>query len=168
MNRYVGGAAGSVLVMPSDREVLVERIFGAPRDAVWRAFTQPELIAQWWGRGNELVIERLQVERGGRWRFVEHADDGVHGFEGRFREVTPRERLVWTFEWDGMPGHVAVETTTLEDAGDDRTKVISRSLFHTPAERDATLSTGFQNGLDQSYAALDRLLARLARTKGTR
>jgi uncharacterized protein YndB with AHSA1/START domain len=151
----------SVLTTPSDREVRIERVFEAPRDLVWRAFTEPELVAQWWGRGNELVIERMEVERGGHWRFVEHAADGVHGFEGRYREVTPPERLAWTFEWDGMPGHVAVDTTEFEDLGDGRTKVITTSLFHTDDERDGMLSSGMQQGLDQSYAALDRLLAKL-------
>ena len=133
----------------------------APRELVWRAFTEPALIAQWWGRGNRLVIERMDVERGGHWRFVEHSAEGVHGFEGRYREASPPERLVWTFEWDGMPGHVAVDTMTLEDLGDGRTKVITTSLFHTTEERDGMLSAGMQKGLDQSYAALDRLLAKL-------
>src|SRR5687768_6396720 len=100
---------------PSDREIRIERIFNAPRDRVWKAYTDPELVAQWWGRGNKLVIERFEVQRGGHWRFVEHSPEGVNGFEGRFREVTPPERLVQTFEWDGMPGHVIVETAQFED-----------------------------------------------------
>jgi uncharacterized protein YndB with AHSA1/START domain len=154
-------SSASTLTTPGDREVRIERVFDAPRDRVWRAFTEAELIAQWWGRGNKLVIERLDVERGGHWRFVEHSPDGVHGFEGRYREVTPQERLVWTFEWDGMPGYVAVDTTEFEDLGDGRTKVITTSLFHTTEERDGMLSSGMQTGLDQSYAALDRLLAKL-------
>jgi uncharacterized protein YndB with AHSA1/START domain len=160
MNSPVKEPAASVLTTPSEREIRTERVFDAPRDRVWRALTEPELIAQWWGRGNKLVIERLEVERGGHWRFVEHAD-GEHGFEGRYREVTPPERLVWTFEWDGMPGHVVVDTTELEDLGDGRTKVITTSLFHTTEERDGMLSSGMQTGLDQSYAALDELLAKL-------
>jgi uncharacterized protein YndB with AHSA1/START domain len=152
--------AASVLTTPTDREIRTERVFEAPRDVVWRALTEPGLVAQWWGRGNKVVIERMEVERGGRWRFVEHAD-GVHGFEGRYRDVTPPERLVCTFEWDGMPGHVAVDTTELEDLGGGRTKIITTSLFHTTDERDGMLSSGMQQGLDQSYAALDRLLAKL-------
>ncbi len=146
---------------PTDREIRIERIFNAPRDRVWRAFTDPKLVAQWWGRGNKLVIERMEVERGGHWRFVEHAPDGVNGFEGRYREVTPPERLVQTFEWDGLPGYVAVDTATFEDLGDGRTKVVSTSLFHTTEERDGMLNSGMEAGLSQSYAALDRLLATL-------
>jgi uncharacterized protein YndB with AHSA1/START domain len=160
MNSPVKEPAASVLTTPSEREIRTERVFDAARDRVWRALTEPELIAQWWGRGNKLVIERLEVERGGHWRFVEHAD-GEHGFEGRYREVTPPERLVLTFEWDGMPGHVVVDTTELEDLGGGRTKIITTSLFHTTEERDGMLSSGMQTGLDQSYAALDRLLAKL-------
>ena len=151
----------SIVTTPTDREIRIERVFDAPRDRVWRAFTEPELLAQWWGRGNKLVIERLEVERGGHWRFVEHSAEGVHGFEGRFREVTPPERMVQTFEWDGMPGYVVVETVTLEDLGDGRTKVVNVSLFHTTEERDGMLSSGMEQGLNQSYAALDRLLATL-------
>lgn len=147
---------------PGDREIRIERVFDAPVERVWEAFTDPELLAQWWGRGNKLVIERMEVERGGHWRFVEHGSDGVHGFEGRYREVAPRERLVQTFEWDGMPGYVAVDTAEFEDLGDGRTKVVTTSLFHTTDERDGMLASGMADGLNQSYAALDDLLRTLA------
>jgi uncharacterized protein YndB with AHSA1/START domain len=149
----------SRITTPTDREIRIERIFNAPRDRVWHALTDPEPIAQWWGRGNKLVIQRMEVERGGHWRFVEHSAEGVNGFEGRYREVTPPERLVQTFEWDGMPGHVAIETVLLEDLG-DRTRVVNTTLFHTTEERDGMLNSGMEQGLNQSYAALDRLLAK--------
>jgi uncharacterized protein YndB with AHSA1/START domain len=101
----------------------------------------------------------MEVERGGHWRYVEHTDHGVFGFEGRYREVTPPERIVRTFEWDGMPGHVAVETAIFEDLGDGRTKLVSVSIFHTTQDRDGMLQSGMEGGLNESYAALDRLLA---------
>ena len=145
--------------LPSDREIRVERVFDAPRARVWRAYTDPKEVALWWGRGNKVVIERLEVERGGHWRFVEHGPDGANGFEGRYREVTPPERLSYTFEWDGMPGHVIVETAVFEDLGDGRTRVVTTSLFHTAEERDGMLQSGMESGLNESYAALDRLLA---------
>jgi uncharacterized protein YndB with AHSA1/START domain len=151
----------ATVTTPSDREIRIERVFDAPQGRVWRAFTDPALVRQWWGRGHDLVIERMEVERGGHWRFVEHAPDGTNGFEGRYREVVPEERLVYTFEWDGMPGYVVVETVVLEDLGDGRTRVVNVSLFHTTEERDGMLSSGMEQGLNESYAALDRLLARL-------
>ena len=149
----------ATITTPSDREIRIERIFNAPRDRVWRAYTDPKLVAQWWGRGNKLVIERMEVERGGHWRFVEHSKEGSHGFEGRYAEVNPPERIVQTFEWDGMPGHVALETMTLEDLGDGRTKIVATSLFHTTDDRDGMLNSGMEGGVNESYAALDRLLA---------
>src|SRR5688572_25639488 len=103
----------------------------------------------------------MEVERGGHWRFVEHGPDGVNGFEGRYREVTPLERVVQTFEWDGMPGHVIIETVVLEELPDGRTRVVNTSLFHTTEERDGMLSSGMEQGMNDSYAALDRLLAEL-------
>jgi uncharacterized protein YndB with AHSA1/START domain len=151
--------ATSKVTTPSDREIRTERVFNAPRERVWQAFTEPKLIAQWWGRGNKLVIERMEVERGGHWRFVEQAPDGTHGFEGRFREVVPPERLSQTFEWDGMPGYVAVTTSAFEDLGNGRTKVTSTTLFHTTEERNGMLRSGMEDGLNESYAALDRLLS---------
>ena len=153
-------ARPATVTTPADREIRIERVFNASRERVWRAFTDPAFIAQWWGRGNTLVVERMEVERGGHWRFVEHSAEGVHGFEGRYREVTPMERLVHTFEWDGMPAYVAVDTVTFEDLGDGRTKVVTTSIFHTTEERDGMLQSGMESGVNESYAALDRLLAR--------
>ncbi|MFP2957911.1 SRPBCC family protein [Myxococcus sp. 1LA] len=150
------------LSTPHEREIHTERIFNASRERVWKALSDPKLLAQWWGRGNKVVVERHEFQRGGHWRFVEHAPDGTYGFEGRFREVTPVERIVQSFEWDGMPAHVIIETTTLEDLGDGRTKLSTVSQFHTTDERDGFLQTNMEEGLSLSYAMLDKLLASLA------
>ena len=152
----------AILSTPSEREIRVERTFNARRERVWQAMNDPALIAQWFGRGNKLVVEKHEPVRGGRWRYIEHSDHGVHGFEGRFREVTAPERVVRTFEWDGMPGHVIVETATLEDLGDGRTKLVVVSLFHTTWERDGMLGSGMEGGMNDAYAALDRVLAAMA------
>jgi uncharacterized protein YndB with AHSA1/START domain len=148
------------LTTPTDRTIRVEREFDAPRDRVWRAFTDPKLLAQWWGRGNKLVIERMEVERGGHWRYVEHTPDGeTHGFEGRYREVTPQDRIARTFEWDGMPGYTILETAEFHDVGEGRTRVVSTSLFFATEERDGMLHSGMEGGMAESFVALDRLLA---------
>ena len=158
MTTKAAPANRATVTTPTDRILHVERIFNASRDRVWRAYTDPTLVAQWWGRGNKLDVVRHEVERGGHWRYVEHSPSGEHGFEGRYREVVPQERISRTFEWDGMPGYVIVETATFEDLGDGRTKVVSDSLFHTTEERDGMLKA-MGSGMDESYAALDRLLA---------
>lgn len=148
----------SIVTSPTDRSIHVERIFDAPRDRVWQAFTDPTLLAQWWGRGNKLVVEKFELTKGGHWRFVEHHGKGVDGFEGRFREVKPKTRIVQTFEWDGMPAYVIIETVVFEDVAGGRTRVINDSLFHTTEERDGMLQSGMEGGMNESFAALDRLL----------
>jgi len=151
-----------VMTTPGDRTILVERIFNATRERVWKAYTDPTLLAQWWGRGNKVDIERYEFEKGGHYRFVEHSDHGSHGFEGRYREITPMERISMTFEWDGMPGYPCVTTAEFHDLGDGRTKVVSTMQFYTPEERDGMLHSGMEGGMAQSYAALDALLARVS------
>jgi len=149
------------ITVPAERQIRIERIFDAPRDQVWRALTEPDLIAQWWGRGRKMVVERMEVKRGGHWRFVVDGKSGTQGFEGRYREVTPPSRIVWTFEWDGMPGHVAVDTIELVDLGDGRTRLINTSLFFTDEERDGAMNSGMSEGVIESYVALDGLLVRI-------
>jgi uncharacterized protein YndB with AHSA1/START domain len=146
---------------PADREIRTERVFDAPRERVWAAFTDPELISQWWGlKSTTTVVDQMEVRPGGAWRFVERNSDGSEtGFRGTYREVAPPERLVYTFEWEGMPGHVLVETVTFDDLG-AQTKVTNVSLFHTSEERDGMLQSGMEKGLNESYEQLDELLAR--------
>lgn len=91
-----------------DHEIRVVREFGAPRDRVFALMTDPSRIAEWWGpHGVTTVVEEMDVRPGGKWRFLSHHPGGEdHGFRGEYREVTPPEVLVQTFEWMGLPGHV--------------------------------------------------------------
>jgi uncharacterized protein YndB with AHSA1/START domain len=142
-----------------DREIVTERVFDAPRERVFQAFVDPELIPQWWGRrADTTTVDRMDVRVGGDWRFVTEGPDGTHAFRGTYRAVDPPERLEQTFEWEGMPGHIVVETATFEDLG-GRTKVTTRSLFRTTEERDGMLSSGMEIGAAEAYEQLDALLA---------
>lgn len=152
----------AVVSKTSERELRIERVFDAPRDRVWKAMTDPKLLAQWWGRGHKVTVEKHELERGGHWRYIEHSPDGKEtwGFEGRFREVVPPTILSMTFEWDGMPGYPVVNTMTLEEIdGGKRTRLIGVSLFFTQAELEGMMKSGMETGMNQSYAALDRLLS---------
>lgn len=153
-------APTATFTTPSDREIRVERVFDAPRDRVFATFTDPELIPEWWGpRGTRATVDEMDVRAGGRWRFVVDTCEGeATAFRGTYREVTPPERIVQTFEWEGMPGHVAVETATFEDLG-ERTRLVTTSLFHTTEERDGMLHSGMQRGANETYARLDEVLA---------
>jgi uncharacterized protein YndB with AHSA1/START domain len=156
-------AATATITTPSDREIHIERVFDAPRDLVFATFTDPQLIPEWWGpRNMTTVVDEMDVRAGGSWRFITADCEGNEtAFRGTYREVTPPERIVQTFEWEGMPGHVCVETAVFEDLG-DRTRLINISLFHTTEERDGMLASGMERGLNETYARMDELLARLA------
>jgi uncharacterized protein YndB with AHSA1/START domain len=154
--------ASARLTTPSEREIHVERVFDAPRDQVFGAFTAPELIVQWWGpHGTTTTVDQMDVTPGGSWRFLLRNEDGSEtGFRGTYREVEPPERIVQTFEWEGLPGHVSIETATFEDLG-GQTKVTTSSLFHTTEERDGMLESDMERGMNETYARLDELLAEL-------
>jgi uncharacterized protein YndB with AHSA1/START domain len=147
----------AVVTKPSDREIKIERTFNAPREKVWRAMTEPNLLARWWGRGNPLEIPTYEFTKGGHYRFVETANGEEHGFEGRFGEIEAPHRVMQTFEWDGMPGYPSRITIQLEDDG-DRTHMIETMLFFQSEERDGMLMSGMEGGMNESLAALDRLL----------
>ena len=143
-----------------DREIVTERVFDAPRERVFQAFTDPELIPQWWGRREDTTtIDKFDPREGGEWRFVTDGPDGGTAFRGTFRAIEPPERIEQTFEWEGMPGHVVVETATFEDLGGGRTKVSTHSRFDTTEERDGMLASGMEIGMGESYEQLDELLA---------
>ena len=156
-------ATNAIVTTPTDREIHVVREFDAPRERVFAVYTDPELIPEWYGpRGTTTVVDHMDVRPGGSWRFVMRSSDGSEsGFRGTYREISAPERIVQTFEWEGMPGHVSVETAVFEDLG-DRTKVTTTSLFHTTEERDGMLGSGMEGGMQETYARLDELLARLA------
>ena len=102
----------------------------------------------------------MDVRPGGDWRFVSRGTDGREdAFRGTFREITPPERIVQTFEWEGMPGHVAVETAIFEELDGDRTKFTGITLFHTTEERDGMIASGMEGGMSESHERLDELLA---------
>ncbi|MCG5469355.1 SRPBCC family protein [Micromonospora sp. LAH09] len=146
--------------LPSDREVTLTRSFDAPRELVYAAHTQAEHLKHWWGRGNPLDVE-IDFRVGGHYRCVEHAQDGnAYAFRGEYREIVVPERIVQTFEFEGMPGHVAVETLVFTEQ-DGRTTITSTTRFDTTAERDGMIDSGMTQGAAESYAALDRHLAAL-------
>jgi uncharacterized protein YndB with AHSA1/START domain len=156
-------APAATVTTPTDRVIQIERVLEAPRDRVFSVYTDPELIPEWWGpHGTTAVVDHMDVRTGGTWRFVIRNSDGSEtAFRGGYREVTPPERIVQTFEWEGMPGYVSVETATFEDLG-DRTKVTTVSVFHSTEDRDGMLGSGMEVGMNETYARLDALLARLA------
>ncbi len=144
-----------------EREIRAERTFDAPRDRVFATYLDPELIPQWWGpRGTTAIVELMEPRTGGDWRFRTQNSDGSEiVFRGTYREVSAPERIVQTFEWDGMPGYVSVDSAEFEDLGDGRTRIVTTSTFFASEERDGMLDSGMEGGMGETFDRLEELLA---------
>jgi uncharacterized protein YndB with AHSA1/START domain len=155
------GASGSKLMVttPSDREIVMTRTFDAPRDLVFEAHTSCEHMSHWWGpRRYEFASCEIDFRPGGKWRIVHHGpDDQDYGFRGEFREIVRPERIVWTFEFEGMPGHVSVDTLTLEEQ-DGKTTLTATSVFDTVEDRDGMLQSGMEEGAAETWDRLAEYL----------
>ena len=140
--------------------VRIVREFDAPPDKVFRAHTDPELVAQWMGpNGMQNRIEEWDCRNGGSWRYVATRDGEDYGFRGCFHEVRPNELIVQTFTFEGFPEGVALEKLVLEDIGDGRTRLTATSLVDSFEGRDGFLASGMESGVRQGYQRLDALLA---------
>jgi len=155
----LGDRSVTTFTVTSDREIVMTRVFDAPRALVFRAYTDPTLIPQWWGLRNlTTIVDKMDLRPGGAWRFIQHGADGKEeAFNGVFREIVPPERLVSTFEYEGTPGHVVVDTVTFEDAG-GKTKVTARSVFASVEDRDEMLMAGMEQGARETWDRLAELL----------
>jgi uncharacterized protein YndB with AHSA1/START domain len=145
---------------PTPTTIRMSRSFDAPRALVFAAHTEPEHVRNWWGRGNPLDVS-LDFTVGGAWRFVEHAPDGTtHAFRGEYREIDAPSTFTWTFEYEPMAGHVAVERYEFtEDGG--RTTVTTTTTFDNQQDRDGMLRSGMEVGAEESYRALDDYLLKI-------
>lgn len=145
---------------PSDLEIAMERVFDAPAERVFKVCTDPNLIPQWWGpRRYTTTVEKDDVTLGGTWRYISRDSKGNEfAFNGVYREIAPAKRVVRTFEFEPMQGHVSVETATFEEQGSKTTLRVT-SLFQTVEDRDGMLNSGMEEGASESWDRLAELLA---------
>ncbi len=140
--------------------IRITREFDAPRGKVFRAHTDPELVAQWLGpRRLEMLIDHYDCRTGGSYRYLHVSDGDEYGFHGSFHEVRPSEVIVQTFTFEGVPDGVALQRLDLEDLGAGRTRLTTTSLVDSFEERDAILASGMESGVREGYERLDELLA---------
>ncbi len=157
-----------LIAKPGEREIVMTRVFDAPRELVFKAVTDPKLLSEWWGpRIYTTTIDKMDVRPGGAWRFVQRDAEGhEYAFHGVYREIAPPERVVWTFEFEGMPGHVSVETATFEEEA-GKTTFTSTSVLPSVEDRDGMLQSGMEAGATESYDRLAELLEREAEKTAT-
>jgi uncharacterized protein YndB with AHSA1/START domain len=153
--------ADDMTVAPQgEREIVITRSFDAPRALVYEALTNPKHVKNWWGpRQYGAVSATGQFRAGGRYRFAQNGPSGEVAFSGEIREASP-ERMVYTEEFEAMPGHGAVTTVTLEERG-GRTYLTLRSVYQSKDDRDAVIASGMEWGARLSYLQLDEVIASL-------
>ena len=144
------------------QELFITREFKAPRDLVFKAFTKPELYEQWLGpKQYTTQVKTFEPWSGGKWRYVsKDMDKNTYAFHGVFHEVLAPERIIQTFEFEGLPdsGHVMLETVTFEEVSTNTTRIVSQSVFQSVEDRDGMLDSGMAEGVNEGYARLDELL----------
>jgi uncharacterized protein YndB with AHSA1/START domain len=156
------GSTDTTIIYSEGGDLVFERTFDARREAVWNAFTDPELVPRWWGpHGTTTDVVEMDVRPGGRWRYISHEpdrDDVI--FYGEYLEVVPPQRFEWTFMFDvdGIGPQGGPETFTFEDVG-GKTKVTSISHMGSAELIDAALATGMVGGALETWDRLEALLA---------
>lgn len=148
---------------PGTHAITITRDFDHPVDKVFRAMTNPELIARWMGPKYLTNVETTNDARhGGTWTLVQRDPEGnEHSFRGVFHGDPTPELTLRTFEWLGMPGHVSFESLRLEDLGDGRTRAHNVSVFLSAEDRDGMAASGMSDGVNQGYERLDEVLESL-------
>jgi uncharacterized protein YndB with AHSA1/START domain len=164
-DKKTGGSTVSkteYVIDPGSFEIVMTRVFDAPRELVFKAYTDPKLFAQWWGpREYTNRIDKFEARRGGEWRIVQtDASGNEYAFRGVHHDVVAPERMVATFEFEGVPGHVLMQTATFEPLG-DKTRVVQQAVFQSVADRDGMIASGMKRGSDDSMDRLAELLERM-------
>jgi uncharacterized protein YndB with AHSA1/START domain len=152
----------SITAEPGIPMIIITREFDAPRDLVFRAHTDPDLLAQWLGpRGLTTTVDRYDVRNGGTWRYTQSdAQGNTYGFHGVFHGDPSPDAIVQTFEFEGVPGHVCLQTVTLTEH-DSKTLARTVAAFQSVQDRDAMVTSGMEHGVRDSGERLAELLARL-------
>jgi uncharacterized protein YndB with AHSA1/START domain len=154
-----------IVAEPGKQEIFITRKFDAPRELVFKAFTDPELYKQWIGpRELTTDLETFESQNGGSWRYIQKDPEGNEfAFHGVNHEVLAPERIIGTFEFEGLPekGHVILQTAIFEELQGDRTRLLSQSVFQSVEDRDGMLQSGMEEGVNDSYNRLDELLEKM-------
>lgn len=150
---------------PGQQEVQFARVYDAPRDLVFKAYTDPELIPRWWGPARfKTSIDILEPRQGGRWRFVQRdAQNTAYVFHGVFHAFEPPGLLIQTFEFEGMPGHAELQTALLEEI-DGGTRFRATVVYQSVMDRDAEMGAGMEDGMKEGMDRLDGLLMSMRST----
>ncbi|NOT47282.1 MAG: SRPBCC family protein [Acidobacteria bacterium] len=150
-----------VTAEPNKQELTITREFDAPRELVFRAHVEPELYVQWVGPNDlEMSIQKLDAVDGGTFEFTHKRGGHSYRFFGSYHEVLKPERIIGTFEFDGLPerGHVILGKTSFEELPGNRCRLVHQSVFFSVDDRDGMVQSGMERGVAEGYNKLDTLL----------
>jgi uncharacterized protein YndB with AHSA1/START domain len=150
-----------VTAEPGKQELFITREFDAPRELVFRAHVDPELYVQWVGpRDLTMTIQKFEMVDGGSYKFTHERGGHRYAFFGVSHEVKAPERIIGTFEFDGLPerGHVIMGKTMFEELPNNRSRVVHQSVFFSVQDRDGMVQSGMERGVTEGYEKLDVLL----------
>ena len=149
---------------PNMKEIFIEKEFNFDRSLVFKAFTDPELYAQWIGPNNLTTkIERFEPRTAGSYRFVQSDKEGHEfGFHGVYHEVLSPERIISTMEYEGLPekGHVEFDTTKFEALPGGRTRLTIQETYQSVEDKEEMLKSGMEHGITEGFERLEELLSR--------
>jgi uncharacterized protein YndB with AHSA1/START domain len=157
-------ARTQITAEPEVPQLVVTSEFAAPPDLLFRAYTDPELLV-WWlePRGLTVTVDHLDPRHGGTWRYIgSDAGGGKYSFRGVFHGTPSPDGIVRTLEFDGMPGHVCLETVTFAERG-DTTTVTQATVYQSAQDRDRVLRYDLAEDIHESVERLEQLLAQLVR-----
>jgi len=152
----------SIVAEPGKQEIIISRTFQAPRELVFKMWTDAEYLPEWWGPSTTTtIVDRLEARKGGIWRYI-HNDGhgGEHIFSGVFHEVASPGRLIQTYEYEGMPA-VGLVTVTFEESSPGKTTLTETTLYPSVEVRDGVLQSGMSEGAMELMDRFEHLLARL-------
>ena len=150
----------TITAKPGELYLDIERVIDAPVAQVFRAYTEKDLISKWLGpRGYVMEISAFEPKDGGNWAFTHVTPDGGRfGFRGSFHSVTTNERIIQTFEYLGVEGHVSLESLVFEDLG-DKTRLHGHAVYQSVEDRDGMIANGMERGVVEGFEQLDELVA---------
>ena len=152
----------NLVVEREKKQFTMSRVFSASRARMWQIVTDPELVPNWWGPAKyTTVVEEMDFKVGGKWRYAQSdAEGNSFAFYGEYKEIEEPERVVYTFEFSGFPGHASTDHITLEEQPDGKTRITVVTTFDTVEDLDGMVGSGMEEGSTESWDRLEELAAK--------
>jgi uncharacterized protein YndB with AHSA1/START domain len=143
-------------VKKEDLQVVLNRVFDATPEVIWKVISDPAMVPKWWGPAQyETVVDKMDFRVGGEWRFVQKDEGQDYAFHGVYKEIIPNEKVSDTFNFEPIgPGHELVETMVLEDIGDGKTNMTTTTVYQNIQDLEGMVNSGMEGGATETWERL--------------